>query len=438
MRESSEIQSKIVPLPIAVIGSGPVGMLAALKLAALNRQVVLIAPPINQNDRRTTALMMPAIQLLEDVGAWDSMICHEAGMLATMRIIDATKRLIRAPMVSFHAQEIGLTAFGYNIPNRVLNRVLNDKISLEPRIIRHIDEVAHYHHHHRHITLTLKGGDCLDAALVVGADGRLSGARQAAGIQTRQWDYPQNALVLNFSHTRPHHRTANEFHTEQGPFTQVPLKGNRSSLIWVVRPEVAKQLLTLGAQALAAEIETHMHAMLGKITLETDAGEVMPNDFPPQSWPMSGAVPASFAANRTILIGEAAHIFPPIGAQGLNLGFRDVATLTQAVARFSQDPGGAQALAYYNHQRRPDIWLRTGFVHALNRTLLSDLLPLQMLRGASLELLRQFSPLRGFMMREGLTPGAGIYSLFRWRDKPAHLADFTPFRNTHRLNRKPH
>lgn len=401
MRENAETQPKI-----AIIGGGPVGMLAALNLAARGHEILLISPQHASEDRRTTALMMPAISLLEELSIWRENLRFEAGMLATMRIIDVSQRLIRAPTVSFQAQEIGQPAFGYNIPNTQLNRALNEKIASEPRITRCFDKVTEYHHHDDHITLVLQSGIEKNISLVVGADGKMSSARTAAGIKTHQWGYPQHALVLNFSHQLPHHNTANEFHTEQGPFTQVPLPGRRSSLVWVVKPQLAEQLLGFGLERLAAEIETYMHAMLGKITLEEDSG-----GWPPQSWPMGGAIPTKFAANRTILIGEAAHVFPPIGAQGLNLGIRDVIGLGEVLADKPEDPGHAHVIDAYNRHRCPDILLRTGLVHALNRTLLSNFLPLQLLRCAGLETLRQFSPLRGLMMREGLAPGSGLFSL---------------------------
>jgi len=401
MHENDETQPKI-----AIIGGGPVGMLAALHLAARGHKLLLVAPKRMKEDRRTTALMMPAISLLEELSIWDENLRCEAGILANMRIIDVSQRLIRAPTVNFQAAEIGQPAFGHNIPNTQLNRALHNKIEAEPRIIRCFDAVTDYHHHDDHVTLVLKNGVEKNVSLVVGADGKMSGARAAAGIKTRQWGYPQHALVLNFSHQLPHHNTANEFHTEQGPFTQVPLPGQRSSLVWVVKPQFAEQLLGFGREKLEAQIEAHMYAMLRKITIEEDSG-----GCPPQSWPMSGAVPTQFAANRTILIGEAAHIFPPIGAQGLNLGIRDVIGLGECLSKGAQDPGHENVMDAYNRHRRADVWLRTGLVHALNRTLLSNFLPLQLLRCAGLEALRQFSPLRGLMMREGLAPGSGIFSL---------------------------
>ena len=382
---------------IVISGSGPAGMMAALALGTKGYRTVLLGPETDRSDRRTTALMMPAIRLLEGLGVWSD-IEPEAAPLASMRIVDATRRLVRSPAVTFRAGEIDETAFGYNIPNAVLNEKLAGAVSRNPNIQRINASVIEYRHNGDHVTITLSGGDTLHTRLVVAADGRNSMAREAAGIRTRRWSYPQAAVVLSFSHGVDHENISTEFHTEEGPFTQVPLKGKRSSLVWVVNPGRAEALLALDETTLAQRIEDMMQSMLGKIKLE----------IKPQAWPLSGLVPHVFAAKRTILIGEAAHVFPPIGAQGLNLGSRDVETLVKAIESDPVDPGSDRVIRAYDRARRPDILARTGSVDALNRSLLSGMLPAQIVRGVGLEMLRSFAPLRAFFMREGLRPGSGF------------------------------
>lgn len=382
---------------IAVSGGGPAGMMAALALAARGYRTLLLGPETDPNDRRTTALMMPAIRFLDGIGVWAS-IAPEAAALASMRIVDATRRLVRSPTVTFRAGEIDEDAFGYNIPNAVLNEKLAEAVAASPNIRRITVPVVEYRPNGDHVTLTLEGGETLHTRLLVAADGRNSAAREAAGIRTSRWRYPQTAVVLSFAHTVGHDNISTEFHTEEGPFTQVPLKGKRSSLVWVVNPARAEALLVLDDAALAARVEEMMQSMLGRITIEVR----------PQAWPLSGLVPHAFAARRTILIGEAAHVFPPIGAQGLNLGTRDVETLLNAIESDPVDPGSDRVMRAYDRARRPDILARTGSVDALNRSLLSPMLPAQILRGAGLEMLRSFAPLRAFFMREGLRPGSGF------------------------------
>ena len=170
------------------------------------------------------------------------------------------------------------------------------------------------------VTVTLEGGGRIAARLVIGADGRRSLCRAAAGIESDGHAYPQTALTFNLAHTRPHHDTSTEFHTESGPFTLVPLPGERSSLVCVVEPAEAERIAALDDAALDDEIERRSHSILGKITVEPGRGV-----FRSRSRRCG-----RFAQNRIALVGEAAHLIPPIGAQGLNLGLRDAATHRRA------------------------------------------------------------------------------------------------------------
>ncbi|MHC5307220.1 UbiH/UbiF family hydroxylase [Bartonella sp. LJL80] len=382
---------------IAVIGAGPAGMLAALTLAKSGFESYLVGPETNANDLRTTALMMPAITVLDELGIWQNLQKY-AAPLSTMRIVDGTNRLIRSPVVNFRSSEIGEFAFGYNMPNVALNNAITKAVEANALITIIRSSVQSYKHHDEIIDILLEDDTKLNVSLVIAADGRSSPAREAAGISCREWKYPQTAVILSFSHDLPHQNVSTEFHTEDGPFTQVPLPGNFSSLVWVANPVRANELLGLGSEGLSAAVEKRMQSMLGRVQVAT----------PAQAWPLSGIVPKTFAANRTILVGEAAHVFPPIGAQGLNLGVRDATNVAEAVAKNPKDPGNEIVIANYNRARKPDIWARTGSVHALNRALLSDMLPAQIAHSTGLELLRNFSPLRNFFMREGMHPGNGF------------------------------
>lgn len=385
---------------IAVIGAGPAGMLAALALAQQGYQSVLIGPSTNANDLRTTALMMPAIKVLDSLNIWQH-LKGEAAALSTMRIVDGTRRLIRSPVVNFHSSEIDEIAFGYNMPNIALNKAINEAVCKSKLITRLPISVKSIGHFDDHVLITMEDGSELAVALIVAADGRNSKARIAAGIDCRQWNYPQTAVILSFSHQFPHHNVSTEFHTEDGPFTQVPLPGKNSSLVWVANPQRANEILGLGKEALSRAIENRMQSMLGKVDVIT----------PAQAWPLSGIVPKTFATNRTVLVGEAAHVFPPIGAQGLNLGVRDAINLVKAVDYDPHDVGSITVMESYNKFRKPDIWVRTGAVHALNTALLSNVLPAQLVRSVGLECLRNFAPLRNIFMREGMHPGNGFRAI---------------------------
>jgi 2-octaprenyl-6-methoxyphenol hydroxylase len=388
---------------ILVAGAGPAGMVAALAFAEAGFTVTLAGPPAQADDRRTTALMTPSLSFLRELGLFEALV-ETAAPLRAMRIIDGTSRLVRSPTVTFRASEIGEDAFGYNIPNGHLLGSLEAAVSECSRIEWRQSLITRYRLLDDEAEAETEGG-AIVARLVVAADGRSSPARKAAGISTHLRGQAQSALVLNFEHFREHGNISTEFHTETGPFTQVPLPGRRSSLVWVVRPQMAARLMALDDGPLSREIEDRMQSMLGKIEVEPGR----------QVYPLSSALPSRFGASRVALIGEAAHVFPPIGAQGLNLGVRDIQDLVATSRASRADPGAPAALLRYDVRRRPDIMARSGAVNMLNYSLLSDFLPAQIMRSAGIGLLAGFAPVRGFFMREGLRPGSGWRHLFGGR-----------------------
>ena len=255
-------------------------------------------------------------------------------------------------------------------------------------------------------TVTLASGEPVRARLVIGADGRRSICRSAAGIDTDTRVYPQTALTFNLAHARPHRDTSTEFHTESGPFTFVPLPGQRSSLVWVVEPAEAERIAALDELTLAGEIEQRCHSMLGKIAVESGRS----------IFPLAIETARNFAQHRVALIGEAAHVIPPIGAQGLNLGLRDAAAIGEIVVSASReggDVGAPEILARYDSLRRADVKSRAFAIDLLNRSLLTDFLPVQSARGLGLYLLDRIGPLRRAALREGVAPAASQPRLMR-------------------------
>lgn len=388
----------------AVIGAGPAGLAASIALAASNISTALIAPP-HRPDNRTTALLAGSVVALETLDVWPSGQ-QQAAPIEGIRIVDDCVGLFRAPEILFRADEIGLPAFGYNIPNRALVAAL-ERRAAGMRHLRRIEMAAEVlEPDEAGVTIRLSDGGDLRAQLVVGADGRNSRSRHAASIAAQAEPYPQSAVTANFSHTRPHLGISTEFHTRGGPFTLVPLSGEQSSLVWVTETRHAEELYRLNEEDFVLAAERQSHSMLGKMKLISERS----------IFPLSWLSARRLAADRVILVGEAAHVVPPIGAQGFNLGLRDAATAAELAAeahRAGNDIGAPEVMTAYEQRRRLDVQSRTAAVDLLNRSLLSDFLPLQALRGLGLQLLGQIEPLRRLLMQEGVRPRFGEPRLMR-------------------------
>lgn len=380
---------------IAVVGGGPSGLIAAIALAAAGIETVIFAPSPPGPDRRTTALLGGSVRVLQALDVWP-LLAPFTAPLERLRLVDATRRLIRAPEVTFDSAELGLDAFGYNIENEALSVELRAAAGRQPALrivevpVESIDVADN--------RATLRAGsDVWGARLVVAADGRRSICRRAAGIEMDRREFPQIALAMNLRHTRPHENVSTEFHSETGPFTLVPLPGLRSSLVWVLDPASAYEMKALDDDALALEVEHRAHSILGGMTI----------DGPHGAFPLAIEVARRMVDQRIVLVGEAGHVLPPIGAQGLNLGIRDAATIVELATdalRAGGDPGGKKIMDSYEAQRRPDIRTRALAVEFMNRSLLSDFLPVHAMRGLGLELASRIGPLRRALMRQGLGP----------------------------------
>lgn len=382
------------PYDVAVIGGGPAGLTAAIALASAGARTALVARRVPYADNRTTALLGGSVELLERLDVWPRCAEHSAP-LEVMRLVDDTKRLIRAPEVKFTALEIGRDAFGHNIENRVLMDALEARAAELSGLIRFDADAGSVAPNDENVTVTTRTGDIVHAALVVGADGRQSLCREAAGIAVTQRTLPQSALTFTLTHLRPHKNISTEFHTAQGPCVLVPLPGNRSSVVWVAAPNDAKRLMALDDAALSAAVEAQSHHVLGKMSVESGR----------HLFPLSIDRPQAFARNRIALVGEAAHVLPPIGAQGLNMGLRDASDLAGIVASAlvaGEDVGAPEALARYARARRGDVTSRSVVIDIANRSLLSDFLPMQVARAVGLQLIDSIGPLKRLAMREGL------------------------------------
>jgi 2-octaprenyl-6-methoxyphenol hydroxylase len=375
---------------VAVVGGGSAGLAAACLLGADGVDTALIALDA-EPDPRTVAIMQPGLRLLQYLNIWPDALTPHSAPLNKLRLVDDTGSLFAAPEITFSARELAFDAFGWNIPLLRLVASLRDRaIALGVRIIESkaiaadasADEVI----------IGLQTGERIKARLCVAADGASSPMRLAAGIAVDDWRYDQSALTTSFAHSLPHEDVSTEYHKDAGPFTTVPLPDGRSSLVWMCGPARAAELSALSNDRLAAEIQVGTHGDLGRVS-DVGARKIIQ---------MRGLLARRFGAKRLILIGEAAHVVPPIGAQGLNMSLRDAALMADLVLAERGDPGAAHVVEKFDAVRRHEVAARQQIVDGLNRSLLLPFLPVEALRAAGQLALASIGPLRREVMKFGL------------------------------------
>jgi 2-octaprenyl-6-methoxyphenol hydroxylase len=395
-----------------VAGAGPAGLAAACLLAQSGCRTACVAPdidaaatPADEPVRRTVALMQPAIRLLETLDVWPASLKDHCAALKLLKIVDDTLETFSAPPITFSSKELGDDEFGWNIPLPLLISALAEAASKADVTLINAN-VTGYDNKAGAAHVSLDNGDRLVSRVVVAADGRQSVLRRDAGIATSEWDYDQIALALSFSHSAPHRGQSIEYHKSSGPFTTVPLPGNRSSLVWMVTPKEAEAIRKLQGDALDTRLQLEMHGDLGLITQATSAAKV----------PMRGMSARKFAANRVFLVGEAAHVVPPIGAQGLNMSLRDAAYAAEIISdaiRLDEDPGSNKLCETYDTMRKADVLPRQAAIDTMNRSLTSQFFPLHLGRAVGMTALKHIPPLRKRAMREGMDPKGSLPRVMR-------------------------
>lgn len=376
-----------------VVGGGLAGVAAAVAVARTGLETLHLAPR-GQRDARTSALMMPSVDYLRQAGLIDDPAALGQA-LTQIRIIDATRRLIRAPETLFDSAEAGVPAFGWNFSNIALIEAFEAARAGLPNLSTRDVAVTAVEKTDHGARLTLRGGEVIETPLLVGADGKTSLVRTSTGFRTRESAFTQAALVCDLELGRPIGGTSIEFHYPEGPFTLVPAGGNRANLVWIDDREALKAAQAGGAEHLRQVFLDKSQRLFGAVTLLT----------PTHVFPLSSITVDNAGSAGVVLVGEAAHAFPPIGAQGLNLGLRDVADLAAALAAADRSAGWAgRVSADYARRRSGDLSRTGGMVDTLFRSLLADFLPAQALRAGGLWALKLVPPLR----RQAFAVGMGV------------------------------
>ncbi|PYE85748.1 FAD-dependent monooxygenase [Pseudoroseicyclus aestuarii] len=386
---------------ILVAGGGPAGLSAAAAFAAAGFDTLCVDPaPVVTDaaapgaDLRTTAVLQPGQALLDEAGVWDA-LAPLAAPLEVMRIVDAGRQ---PPLRrDFASRDFSEAPFGWNLPNTALRRALAECLSTLPQAeLRQGTGFAGLTQRDETAMVQLTDGSTVAARLVIAADGRDSPVRAACGIGARSLRYGQSALVFAVTHEARHEMISTEVHRSGGPFTLVPLPDLDgrpcSSVVWMERTGEARRLAALPDEAFSAEATERSAGVLGPLTLASRR----------QLWPILTRVADRITAPRVALAAEAAHVIPPIGAQGLNMSLADIACLLRLAQERPEGLGDAVMLSAYSRARLPDIRLRVAGIDALNRASIAGAAPLRALRSRGLGLLHDAAPIRHAAMRLGL------------------------------------
>lgn len=389
---------------ILVSGGGIAGLTATAAFAQAGFNVICVDPakPVTVRDAqgadlRSTAFLQPARALLEEVGLWTRLAPH-AQPLQIMRIIDAGGPEPEARMSKeFDAADISDHPFGWNLPNWLLRREMAAHLETLPNVTYKTGVGAR-----KLFTRTaearvgLSDGTRVSSRLVIAADGRGSPMREAAGINVSTTRFGQKALAFAVTHETPHENVSTEIHRTGGPFTLVPLPDHEgrpsSAIVWMEEGPKAKALYEMSEDSFEAAMNTRSCGVLGLLKLASKR----------TIWPIISQHADRLSSERLALIAEAAHVLPPIGAQGLNMSLSDIRALRDLAIARPEGLGDAAMLDAFHKARFNDIRLREAGITLLNQTSMLSAASLRDARAAGLNALYSFAPLRKSIMQMGL------------------------------------
>ncbi|MEL6915730.1 MAG: UbiH/UbiF family hydroxylase [Pseudomonadota bacterium] len=389
---------------ILISGGGVAGLTAAAAFGSAGFNVICVdpSPPVTERDAeeadlRTTAFLQPAQDFLNRAGVWPLM-APESTPLATMRIVDAgggepVARVSR----DFESRDVSDGPFGYNVPNWLIRRVLLERLKALPNVsFRPGVATTRFLGRTAEALATLSDGSRISARLAIAADGRDSFIRKALGIAARRMEFGQRALTFSVTHDTPHENVSTEIHRTGGPFTLVPLPDHEgkpcSAVVWMETEANAQELLKLDTEAFEAAATARSAGLFGVLRLASRR----------TSWPIISQLADSFFGPRTAIVAEAAHVVPPIGAQGLNMSLADLSTLLDLATEDAETLGAESMLKRYQEARYGDVRTRVLGVSVLNRTSMADLGAVKDARALGIRAIHDIAPIRTSLMKLGM------------------------------------
>jgi len=398
---------------VIVIGGGLAGLTLTALLGQYNIHVICIDRDNPERtlkgsyDGRTTAISFGSQRVLKTAGIWPS-IEKEACPIKEIQILDNGSPVL----LDFKAEEVEAKAFGWIAENKMIRQALYQKIK-QLKTVQHMAPaiVEYFERSDNTVHVKLNSGQEVKAPLVIGADGRQSFTRDWMGIDTREWPYHQRAVVCNVLHENPHNFVAIEHFRPEGPFAVLPMKDNeaglhRSSVVWTEHGPDRKSALHYTEEVFNAALTARFPDIYGNVTL---TGQRF-------SYPLGLVHAHSYIAPRMALVAEAAHGIHPIAGQGLNMGFRDIAALTELIVKArkaGEDIGDNRILEAYQKSRRFDNMLMAGATDSLNRLFGTDLAPVQFVRQAGLKAVQKITPARRFFMKQAMGASGLLPSLIK-------------------------
>ena len=389
--------AKSVEAELIVVGGGMVGATLAVAAASAGLRSVVVdrADPAATLDEafdgRTSAIAYGSKRLLDAIGLWDGMAA-DAEPILDIRVSDGASPLF----LHYDHRDVGDAPLGWIVENRVTRRALHESVISDelidlraPCAVTEIDRAADG------VAVSLSDGTRVRGVLLIGADGRGSAIRRGAGIPVSEWAYAQTGIVATIGHERPHHGIAHERFLPAGPFAILPMTGNRSSLVWTERADLAPAMMALDDDTFLDEIAHRVGGFLGRLSL---AG-------PRWSYPLALLHAARYTDTRLALIGDAAHAIHPIAGQGLNLGLKDVAALVEVLVdarRLGLDIGQPDVLDRYARWRRFDNMALVAATDGLNRLFSNDIAPVKWARDIGLAIVDRLPPVKRVFMHHAM------------------------------------